>query len=151
MKSSLSPCACQPQVTLHWSIVVDLHLIESGSSRRLCSSPRQVGKGLCELPSYYISNRWTKMEASKPIFDVNGIPLERCSQMENEDSAQCKTIGFYYRKLWSMFYYRKGGQHLPSAEDQSTVGKMTHSLSSVDPPIFGQHESGWQAQGQSDD
>lgn len=43
------------------------------------------GKSLCELPNYYISNRCTKMEGSKPIFDLNGILLERCSQMENED------------------------------------------------------------------
>ena len=43
------------------------------------------GKGLRELPSYYILNRWTTMAASKPIFDANGVLLERCSQMEHED------------------------------------------------------------------
>ena len=30
------------------------------------------GKFLCELPTYYILNRLTKMSASKPIFDVHG-------------------------------------------------------------------------------
>lgn len=34
------------------------------------------GKNLCELPSYYILNRWTKMAANKPVFDVNGTLLE---------------------------------------------------------------------------
>ena len=33
------------------------------------------GKALRELPSYYIVNRWTKMAASKPVFDVNGTLL----------------------------------------------------------------------------
>ena len=43
------------------------------------------GKGLHELPSYYILSRWTKIAASKSIFDVNGVLLERCSQMEKKD------------------------------------------------------------------
>ncbi|KAL2930456.1 Protein FAR1-RELATED SEQUENCE 5, partial [Bienertia sinuspersici] len=34
------------------------------------------GKCLSEVPSYYILNRWTKMAASKPIFDLDGNILE---------------------------------------------------------------------------
>jgi len=30
-------------------------------------------------------NRWTKTASSKPIFDVNGICLEGCSQVMHED------------------------------------------------------------------
>jgi len=44
-----------------------------------------MGKVLRELPSYYVMNRLTKMAGSKSIFDVNGIILEECSQMEHED------------------------------------------------------------------
>jgi len=43
------------------------------------------GKALHELPSYYIVNRWTKMAASKPNFDVDGTLLEGRSQIEQED------------------------------------------------------------------
>ncbi|KAJ8425540.1 hypothetical protein Cgig2_033138 [Carnegiea gigantea] len=43
------------------------------------------GKGLSELPSYYILNRWTKMASSKPIFNVNSTLLEGCSQMMHKD------------------------------------------------------------------
>jgi len=43
------------------------------------------GKGLREMPSYYILNRWTKKASSKPIFDVNVILLEGCSQVMHED------------------------------------------------------------------
>jgi len=34
------------------------------------------GKGLRELPSYYILSQWTKMAASKSFFDVDGTLLE---------------------------------------------------------------------------
>jgi len=43
------------------------------------------GEGLREMPSYYILNRWIKTASSKPIFDVNGIVLEGCSQVMHED------------------------------------------------------------------
>ncbi|KAJ8434787.1 hypothetical protein Cgig2_033737 [Carnegiea gigantea] len=43
------------------------------------------GKTLRELPTYYIVNRWTKMAASKPIFNVDGTPLEGRSQIEHEN------------------------------------------------------------------
>ena len=36
------------------------------------------GKALHELPSHYIVNRWTKMAAYKPVFDVDGTLLEGC-------------------------------------------------------------------------
>lgn len=42
-------------------------------------------KGLDELPSYYIVNRWTKMTASRPIYDLEGNILEGCSQIDNEE------------------------------------------------------------------
>jgi len=42
------------------------------------------GKGLREIPSYYILNKWTTTASNKPIFDVNGILLEGCSQVMHE-------------------------------------------------------------------
>ena len=43
------------------------------------------GKTLRELPTYYILNRWTKMAASKPIFNIDGTLLEAHFQMEHEE------------------------------------------------------------------
>ncbi|XP_056685544.1 protein FAR1-RELATED SEQUENCE 5-like [Spinacia oleracea] len=43
------------------------------------------GKGLSEVPGYYILNRWTKMAASKSIFNVSSNLLEGCSKRDNED------------------------------------------------------------------
>ena len=43
------------------------------------------GKGLSELPSFYILHRWTKMASSKPIFNVNSTLLEGRSQMMHKD------------------------------------------------------------------
>ena len=43
------------------------------------------GKALRGLPNHYIVNRWTKMAASKPVFDVDGTLLEGRSQIEQED------------------------------------------------------------------
>jgi len=37
------------------------------------------------LPSHYIVNRWTKMAAYKPIFDVDGTLLKGRSQIEQEE------------------------------------------------------------------
>jgi len=42
-------------------------------------------KGLRELPSYYVLNRWTKLAASKPTFSVDATILEGCSQIQHED------------------------------------------------------------------
>ena len=40
------------------------------------------GKALRELPNHYIINRWTKMAAYRPVFDVDGTLLEGHSQIE---------------------------------------------------------------------
>ncbi|XP_058783612.1 protein FAR1-RELATED SEQUENCE 5-like [Vicia villosa] len=42
------------------------------------------GKGLNEIPSGYIVNRWTKLATSKPIFDCDGNVLEGCSRTGSE-------------------------------------------------------------------
>ncbi|XP_057432975.1 protein FAR1-RELATED SEQUENCE 5-like [Lotus japonicus] len=42
------------------------------------------GKGLNEIPSNYILNRWTKLANRKPIFDTAENALEMCSKPENE-------------------------------------------------------------------
>jgi len=42
-------------------------------------------KPLCELPSHYIVNRWTKMAAYNPVFYVDSTLLEGRSQIEHED------------------------------------------------------------------
>jgi len=49
------------------------------------------GKPLRELPSHYIVNRWTKMAAYKPIFDVDGTLLEGRSQIQQEDMLISRT------------------------------------------------------------
>ncbi|KAJ8421465.1 hypothetical protein Cgig2_011605 [Carnegiea gigantea] len=43
------------------------------------------GKALCELPSYYVLNRWTKPAAKKSIFSTDDTVLEGCSQTQHED------------------------------------------------------------------
>ncbi|KAJ1378335.1 Zinc finger, PMZ-type [Sesbania bispinosa] len=41
-------------------------------------------KGLNEIPSNYIVNRWTKLANIKPIFDISNVVLESSSKPENE-------------------------------------------------------------------
>ena len=49
------------------------------------------GKPLCELPSHYIVNRWTKMAAYKPVFYVDNTLSEGRSQIEQDDRLISKT------------------------------------------------------------
>lgn len=49
------------------------------------------GKGLSEIPSNYILNRWTKLATSKPIFDVDG--KVGCSESKKRESTHIKDMG----------------------------------------------------------
>jgi hypothetical protein len=48
------------------------------------------GRGLSEIPSHYILNRWTKLATSKPVFDCDGNVLEACSKVECERTLVSK-------------------------------------------------------------
>ncbi|KAF1865247.1 hypothetical protein Lal_00004621 [Lupinus albus] len=48
------------------------------------------GKGLSEIPKFYIVNRWTTIATSKPVFDYDGNILEACSKSQ----SQAKMISY---------------------------------------------------------
>jgi hypothetical protein len=48
------------------------------------------GRGLSEIPSHHILNRWTKLATIKPVFDCDGNVLEACSKVECERTLVSK-------------------------------------------------------------
>ncbi|KAJ8422678.1 hypothetical protein Cgig2_025367 [Carnegiea gigantea] len=53
-----------------------LFRFHEGHTNSLATPRKRHGKTLRELPTYYIVNQWTKIAASKSIFNVDGTLLE---------------------------------------------------------------------------
>ncbi|KAF1894326.1 hypothetical protein Lal_00027172 [Lupinus albus] len=58
------------------------------------------GKGLSEIPKFYIVNRWTKIAISKPVFDYDGNILEACSKSQ----SQTKLISDTWAQLFKCMH-----------------------------------------------
>ncbi|PNY09356.1 protein FAR1-related sequence 5-like [Trifolium pratense] len=63
------------------------------------------GKGLNEIPSQYILNRWTKLATKQPIFDVDGNLLEGCAATEKESQLISKAWNHLFKCM------HMAGQH----------------------------------------